>query len=139
MMRITEAALSSRYAQAQQRLGELAHECQRARREGRCEDALLVEAQELRPGRIAAGAIDRTGADGLWFISRSLLSRRDRRGLRYALRYVRRRPYELRGWLSTGSGVLTAWTQGETIIGPADILSEAPATEHRAAAANPAS
>jgi glycosyltransferase involved in cell wall biosynthesis len=112
MLRISEKSLSSRYARVQARLGELSHACQQARREGRGESTALEEARQLRPGLIPPAEADPDGAGGLWFLSRSLLSRGDRRGLAYARRYVRRRPFDPRGWASVASGALTAWARG---------------------------
>lgn len=112
MLRISEKSLSSRYARAQARLGELSHECQRARREGRSESSHLAEARNLRPGLIPAATVDPHGSDGLWFLARCLLSRGDRRGLKYARRYLRLRPFEPKAWASAAWGTLTAWRQG---------------------------
>lgn len=117
MLRISEKSLSSRYAVAQSRLGELSHECQRARRAGLSEGSALEEARVLRPGPISAAKMDPHGADGLWFLSRCLLSRRDRRGLKYALGYVRRRPLDPRGWASAAWGAVTAWGCGPAVQG----------------------
>ncbi len=118
MLRISEKSLSSRYARVQARLGEISHECQRARQEGRSETPALVEALQLRPGLIPAARIDTHGAGGLWFLSRSLLSRGDRRGLDYALRYLRRRPFDPKGWASAAWGAIAAWKRAAPVFVP---------------------
>jgi len=132
MLRISEKSLSSRYARAQARLGELSHECQRARREGRSEGPALEEARSLRPGSIPAEQVDPHGSEGLWFLSRCLLSRGDRRGLKYARRYLHFRPLEPKAWASAAWGALTAWRRDtdEGFRG-SDRLEAGAATEQR--------
>ena len=115
MLRISEKSLSSRYAAAQSQLGELSHECQKARRAGRAEESSLAAARCLRPDLIPDSKVDPYGVAGLWFLSRCLLSRRARRGLRYAFDYVRRRPLDPRGWASAAWGAVTARESGASV------------------------
>jgi hypothetical protein len=113
LFRISDGGLGARWPAAQARLGELSHVCQAARRAGKSEAAALAEARTIRPGLVARGAGDSRGAEGLWFLSRCLLSKGDRRGLRYAMQYIACRPGDPKGWLSAGWGSVSAWSRGE--------------------------
>jgi GT2 family glycosyltransferase len=112
LYRITESSIGSRWGVTQARLGNLSHVCRRARSQGLSEDQTLAAAQLLRPGLIPPAQSDPKGAAGLWFLSRCLLSKADRRGLKYASRYVARRPLDAKGWLSLVWGFLFAWHDG---------------------------
>jgi glycosyltransferase involved in cell wall biosynthesis len=109
LFRITESSIGSHWGVTQARLGNLSHVCQQVRKQGLSEDQTLAEAQLLRPGLVPPAQSDRKGAGGLWFLSRCLLSKGDRRGLNYALRYAIRKPLDARGWLSLVWGFLFAW------------------------------
>jgi glycosyltransferase involved in cell wall biosynthesis len=95
--RVSNAAISSSYRSVQHALGELGHLCQKARRAGESEEALLRQAAELRPGRKGSAVPDLVAGD--YFIGRCLLSRGDRRARRYLLNVLKRRPWNCGAWL----------------------------------------
>ena len=114
LFRVSEHGLGARWSESQARLGELSHVCQQARRAGVSEEAVLSEARKIRPALLPAKETDPKGAAGLWFLSRCLLQNGDRRGLKYAWRYVRCRPGELKGWLSAIWGIFSTWHREAT-------------------------
>jgi hypothetical protein len=112
LFRTTESSIGSRWRVVQARLGTLSHVCRQMRSQGLREDQTLAQAQLLRPGLVPPAQSDPKGAGALWFLSRCLLSKRDRRGLQYALRYVAHRPLDAKGWVSLVWGFLFAWRGG---------------------------
>jgi glycosyltransferase involved in cell wall biosynthesis len=96
--RVGEESISSRWRAVQHALGELAHECQAARRAERPEAELLRRAAVLRPGLAPRARPD--PAAGAYFIGRCLLARRDPRARRYFRKALARRPWSLKVWVS---------------------------------------
>jgi glycosyltransferase involved in cell wall biosynthesis len=96
--RVGEGSISSRWRAVQHALGELAHECQAARRAGKREDEPLRRAAALRPGLVPSARPDLTA--GAYFVGRCLLARRDPRARRYFRKVLARRPWSLKAWAS---------------------------------------
>jgi glycosyltransferase involved in cell wall biosynthesis len=96
--RVSETSISSSWRAVQHELGDLAHECQTARRAGKSEEDLLRCAALLRPGLVPRAKPDLVS--GPYFIGRCLLARRDPRALRYFRRVVAHRPFHLAAWAS---------------------------------------
>lgn len=92
--RIHDRAISASSRLLQEKLGDLARQCHRARTAGQNDTLLLMQASQ------ASSAEHRpaTAATNAYFIGKCLLDRRDRRAVAYLWRSVREAPLAGRRW-----------------------------------------
>jgi glycosyltransferase involved in cell wall biosynthesis len=102
--RVTPGSLSARFGREQVELARIALELARARASGMPEAALLAQAARVAPP--ARGGRPRQEAQGLYFIGKCLLDRRDARAGAYFREVLRRDPLHLKAWLALGATLL---------------------------------
>jgi glycosyltransferase involved in cell wall biosynthesis len=102
--RVAEGSISAENRGSQLRLYELAWECRRARLAGLPEEPYLEEARKIRPTGNRTRRRERGG--GSYFIGRTLLKNRDRRAEFYFRTYLKRAPFDARGWLGLAQALL---------------------------------
>jgi glycosyltransferase involved in cell wall biosynthesis len=98
---ISRKGISSQFREAQHELGLLAHKCAEARRRGKSEEQLLLEAQTYRPSVSRCVKPDLVAGD--YFIGKCLARNGDLRGIEYLRRVVTSRPTKLGAWLGLSS------------------------------------
>jgi glycosyltransferase involved in cell wall biosynthesis len=106
--RVSTAAISSSYRNAQVALGDLGYRCREARRSALPEDELLRQAARVRPTANGTTA-DPVGGD--YFIGRCLIKRRDPRARKYLWKVIAKRPWSIGAWLGMWSALFFRATE----------------------------
>ena len=102
-VRFTADSISAKNREEQHKLKKIIEACTRLRRKGDSEDALLKNAEKIRPPHLSSG--NKSSWEAEYFIASCLHRRKDPIAMSYFWNVVRKKPVSIKAWYKLLSSI----------------------------------